>query len=169
MGCFDYECECRGRTCVYVGGQNGGDSTVVIEVPLNDDTTVYIKGEYNSYGAVLVGEYTFYPEQFDEFFKGWLSSESDSARSKIFLAKRIWTLSHYECEDDHEMIQKVTTCAPPDLMVKVKIGSATTSKCIRTDKDLNIPSDNERHKKRIETLKTQCDILRKELGRTGKP
>jgi hypothetical protein len=169
MGCFDYECECGGTKCVYVGSQNGGDSDVIIEVPLNDDTTVYIKGHYNSYGAVLVGEYTFYPEQFDEYFEGWLCQESDMARSKIFLAKRIWTILYHESDEYEKPKVKASNCCPLDVSVYIKIGKTLIEKCIRADKDLNLPSDDEKQKKRIEILKIQCDILRKELGRSGRP
>lgn len=175
MGCFDYECECGGTTCAYVGGQNGGDSDVVVEVPLNDGTTVYVKGRYQSYGSVHAGEYQFYPEQFQDYFEAWLTSESDEARSNIFLAKRIWTFSYTHHEYDDETFDevsshlRVTKCVPGDLMLKVRIGTTTAKKFIRADKDLNIPSDDEKQKARIAKLKAQCELLQKELGRKNKP
>ncbi len=153
-----------------MGGQNGGDSDVVIEVPLNDGTTVYIKGEYDSYGSVKVQDYTFYPEQFRDYFEGWLDRESDTVRSKIFLAKRIWTLSYYDCEDnEREATRRSTECVELSLTYKVNVGTNTISKCIRADKDLNILSDDEKQKKRIEQLKLMNDAIRKELGRSDRP
>jgi len=169
MGCFDYQCECGGTKCVYVGGQNGGDSDVVIEVPLNDGTTVYVKGRYESYGSVHVGKYQFYPEQFDDYFKGWLSSESDQQRSKIFRAGKIWTMmySHYmyDDEDDYETCRKrASNCYPMDIMIITKLGKNTISKCIRADADFSIPTDEERKAKRAEQLKAQISSMEKELS-----
>jgi hypothetical protein len=173
MGCFDYECECGGKTCVFRGGQDGGDSDVVIEVPLDDNTVVYIKGRYESYGAVHVGDYTFYPEQFSEYFGGWLESESDEARSKIFLAKRIWTISYtsYEYDNDTSHL-KTSNCFMkdiPDETIITKIGKKTIGKCIRADKDLSILSDDEKQKQRIAKLKSTIEFMQQELGRINKP
>lgn len=134
MGCFDYECECGGKTCVFRGGQNGGDATVIIEVPLQDGTTVYMKGDYDSYGAVHVGNYKFYPEQFSDYFEGWFSGESQEKMSKCFKATSIWTLSHHEYDEDEYdggvLPIKFTTCFPVDITYKVKIGTKTVSNCI---------------------------------------
>lgn len=168
MGCFDYECECRGSKCVYVGGQNGGDSDVVIEVPLNDGTTVYVKGRYESYGAVHVGKYQFYPEQFEDYFEGWLSCESDQSRSKIFRAGKIWTMAYnhhkYDEEADYEYsFNKASNCYPTDIMIITKLGKNTVEKCIRADADLNIPTDEERKAKRAEELKARISSMQKEL------
>lgn len=104
MGCFDYECACGGKTCVFVGGQNGGNSTVVVEVPLLDGTFVFLKGKYNSYGTVDIGEYKFYAEQFRDFFPSWLDGLKEDELSKCFKARDIWTLKYtkYVDEDDDE-------------------------------------------------------------------
>lgn len=128
MGCFDYCCECGGKKCNFVGEQDGGDSTVIVEVPLNDGTTIFVKGNYDSYGAVEVGEYTFYPEQFEEFFKGWLTGEPEEKMKNCFVAKRIWTLVYTECEDNSV---KIPGCFPnKDVIVKTKIGKETRKKLI---------------------------------------
>jgi hypothetical protein len=169
MGCFDYECECGATTCIYRGGQDGGDSDVIIEVPLNDGTTVYVKGRYESYGSVHVGKYQFYPEQFEDYFNVWLSSESDKSRSKIFRAGRIWTLMYsyynYDDEDDYETCRKkVSNCQPKDIMIITRLGKNTLQKCIRVDKDLNIPTDEERKAKRSEELKNRIASMQKELA-----
>lgn len=168
MGCFDYECECGGTKCIYRGGQDGGDCDVIIEVPLNDGTAVYVKGRYESYGSVHVDEYQFYPEQFDCYFEGWLSSESDESRSKIFLAKRIWTLSYthhkYDEEDDYYYsFKKTPNCHPDTIVVITKLGSSTLSKCIRADAGLGIPTDAERKSKKIAELQSQIKLLQSRL------
>ncbi len=166
MGMFDYECECGGTKCVFVGGQNGGDSEVIIEVPLNDGTTVYIKGRYESYGSVHVGNYQFYPEQFEEYFEGWLGSESDEQRSRLFRAGRIWTFQYYEYEEDsYENVAdtKISNCCPPDITILTKLGKKTLEKCIRADKNLNIPTDEEKKAKRAEELKMRISKMQAEL------
>ena len=174
MGCFDYECECGGKKCGYVGGQNGGDSDVVIEVPLNDGTTVYVKGRYESYGSVHVGDYQFYPEQFEDFFEGWLDSESDNSRSKIFRAGKVWTIlyNHYTYDDDTDedrSVLKASNCYPKDIVIITKLGKKTLEKCIRADKDLDILSDDEKQKARIAKLKSTIEFMQKELERINKP
>lgn len=165
MGCFDYECECGGKTCIYRGGQDGGDSDVIVEVPLNDGRTVYVKGRYESYGSVHVGKYQFYPEQFEEYFDFWLSSESDRERKKIFRAKRIWTFSYtkYNFEDDVSYL-KVSECSPRDIMIITKLGKNTLSKCIRADQDLNILTDEQKKAKRVEELQSSIAAMQKELS-----
>lgn len=168
MGCFDYECSCGASTCVYDGGQSGGESDVVIEVPLNDDTSVYIKGHYNSYGGVESKEYTFYPEQFQDYFKGWLNRESEEKRSKTFLCKRIWTVSYNHYDDEYEkMLVKKTECLPDDIKITTRLGKKTIEKFIRADKDLNILSDKEKKDIRIKDLKAQAEAIRKELEQLG--
>jgi hypothetical protein len=165
MGMFDYECECGGTNCVFVGGQNGGDSNVIVEVPLNDGTTVYIKGRYESYGYVQVGDYQFYPEQFEEGFESWLSHESDDSRSKIFRAGRVWTFSYNEYDDDDDSYDlKISNCCPPDVLVITKLGKKTIEKCIRADKGLNILSDEKRKAKRAKELKECISQAQQELN-----
>lgn len=168
MGCFDYECECGGTKCVYVGGQHGGNSDVVVEVPLNDGTTVYIKGRYESYGWIRVGDYQFYPEQFEDYFEGWINDESDEARRKMFLAKRVWTISYSSWNEDDNSIYKVSDCCPGNIKIVTKLGKATLEKCIRVDAGLNIPSDDEKRKMRIAKLKSQIEALQRELDELNK-
>jgi len=86
MGCFDYTCECGGKTCEHIGQQLNG-ATVVIEVPLVDGTNVYLQGEYEEYGYVTIGDYRFYLNEFEEYFEHW-----DIDNTSDFLATSIWTL-----------------------------------------------------------------------------
>lgn len=88
MGCFDYECECGGTKCYHQGGQYHS-STVIIEVPLSDNTTVFLKGFYEEYGYVVVNGHHFYPKQFE-----------DIAEEGSFKAKRIWTESEYDYDEE---------------------------------------------------------------------
>jgi hypothetical protein len=95
MGCFDYECECGGTTCKHVGRQLN-DSVAIVEVPLSDGTTVYLQGDYDQYGSVNIGDYEFYPEQFDDYFEDWFNYKNEEKKKSSFLAKRIWTVSDLE-------------------------------------------------------------------------
>jgi len=165
MGCFDYECACGGSTCEYKGGQDCGDSTAVIEVPLNDGTTVYVKGHYNSYGEVKVKDYTFYPEQFQEYYTGWLESKSDEQRSKIFRGKRIWTMKYKHYDDEYnKRIVKDTNCYPENIKINTTVGVKTLAKCIRADDGLNIRSDKEKNDERIKYLTGQLEAIQRELA-----
>jgi hypothetical protein len=172
MGCFDYECSCGGKTCIFRGGQDGGESDVIIELPLNDSTTVFVKGKYEMYGAVHVGDYMFYPKQFERYFEGWLSSESEEARSKIFTTERIWTTSYYDYDDDGEYEKRTfkdTDCFPLDISVLVNLDNTIIKKCIRADTRLNIPSDDDKRKARIEKLKSTIEVVQQELSRINCP
>lgn len=64
MGYFDFQCanyDCE----EWQGGQNDHDNyTVYVEVPLKSGNIIILKGEYDSYGNVEVGEETFKPIQF---------------------------------------------------------------------------------------------------------
>jgi hypothetical protein len=174
MGCFDYECECKGKTCKHVGGQLYG-STVVIEVPLSDHTVVYLKGEYEEYGYVTVGTYQFYPEQFEDYFEGWLEDESPDKLDKIFLATRVWTLEEtvYTYEDDEDGNEQETRkfikrkCFTGDhTRVSADITPTLLSKCIRLDKKIDL---DELRQQRIKRLKSTIESLQKELGRKNRP
>jgi hypothetical protein len=92
MGCFDYICECGGNKCDHIGGQFVS-SLVIIEVNLSDNTTVFLKGFYEQYGYVLVNEYKFYPEQFEDLL------EEGSYR-----AGRIWTYEQYDRYEDEPVL-----------------------------------------------------------------
>jgi hypothetical protein len=104
MGYFDFECGCLGEHCDHMGGQNHWESTVIIEVPLSDGTVVYLKGRYNGYGVVEIGNYKFYAEQFRDFLPSWLSDITEDELSKSFKANEIWTFKHtmYIYEDDEK-------------------------------------------------------------------
>lgn len=67
MGCFDFQCS--NSDCEeWEGGQNGHeDYTVYIEVPLKNGKNIFLRGSYDSYGNVEVGEQTFKPIQFQDF------------------------------------------------------------------------------------------------------
>jgi hypothetical protein len=170
MGCFDYECACGGETCPFKGGQDGGSSTVVIEVPLKDGTRIFVTGTYDSYGSVQIGEYRFYAEQFEDYFEGWLSSESDKARSKIFLAKRIWTTEYVSLEEDDTSLSYGSTVSSDCYSGSVdEFNPTDIEKCTRADTGLDILSDDDRQKARIAHLKKQIEFMQKELGRINKP
>ena len=174
MGCFDYECECKGKTCKHLGGQLHG-STVVIEVPLSDHTVVYLKGEYEEYGYVTVGAYQFYLEQFREYFEGWIEDESPDKLDKTFLASQVWTLEEsvltYEDDEDgneHEIRKFVKRrCFTGDRKrVLVDLTPTLRSKCIRLDMNIDI---DELRRQRIKRLKSTIDSIRTELGRKNRP
>lgn len=94
MGQFDYKCECGGKSCNHVGGQLY-ESTVIIEVPLSDGTVVYLKGEYEQYGYVVVNEQEFYLKEFEEYFEDWHCDEDG-----FLLANKVWTYSELELIKD---------------------------------------------------------------------
>jgi hypothetical protein len=176
MGCFDYECACCGKSCEHVGGQHQ-PSKVYIEVPLNDGTTVYLVGNYEEYGYVVVNlqtpkgvHYKFYLKEFEEFFDGWFDDESELELRKTFLANKAWTKSELTTVIDeygygtrgcmvergcfHNTDKKEVSPFTMDML----------GKCIRAD---SLCLD--RQKKRIESLKRQVQALQTELGRTNRP
>lgn len=163
MGVFDYECECGATKCIFAGGQDGGNSTVIIEVPLNDGTTIFVRGTYEMYGSVHKGIYQFYPEQFSDFFESWLERESDDERSKIFLAKRIWTLSYHEYDETGQRIRKFPKCHPDDLVITTSLDESLIKRCIRADAELNIPTDAEKKAKEIADLQSRIRLLQSRL------
>lgn len=171
MGCFDYECECGGKTCDHVGGQLH-DSNVVIEVPLSDGTTVFLEGHYEQYGYVTVEGYQFYLEQFRDFFEGWLEYEKNP--EKIFLAKRVWTLNEtvykyiYDEDDDQHEIKKFVhrKCFRRDIDVNLsELDPTNLSKYIRVDKDYDLVA---KRKKKIAELKLRVQNLQNEIARLEK-
>lgn len=169
MGCFDYECNCGGTICGFKGGQDNGSSSVVIEVPLTDGTVVFVAGEYDSYGSVAVGNYTFYPEQFQDFIEGWLENEKDAARSKIFLAGKIWTTEYVNLDEDSisrtDGYMESSDCYQGSI---TELTDALVAKCIRADKDLNIPSNADRQKAKIQKLEEQIKNAKAELDLINK-
>jgi hypothetical protein len=100
MGCFDYTCECAGTSCEHVGKQYQ-DATVIIEVPLSDGTSVYLKGEYYQSGNVEVSMgdeiIEFHLEEFRKFFDVWFAEDQ---KKKEYLASRVWTLREDPTDED---------------------------------------------------------------------
>lgn len=181
MGCFDYNCECRGKNCDHTGGQSSG-ANVYIEVPLSDGTVVYLKGYYEGYGYVLVyinehaqkvNVYFFYLKEFEEFFQDWFNRDSPEKLNKSFLATKVWTDSELSWSTDKfgdELEGTITRkCFNSIKDEHTYATSELIENCIRADKGLNILSPEERQKNRIEDLKTQLDDIRKELGRIDRP
>jgi hypothetical protein len=157
MGCFDYVCECGGETCDHIGGQLH-DSNVVIEVPLSDGTIVYLEGYYEQYGYVAVEGYHFYLEQFREFFEGWLENENPERLSKIFLAKRIWTLN--EQQPGYSYVE-YRDCFEHDIGRTVSdFDQKNLSKYIRADKGIDLTA---KRKEKIDQLKAQIKALKTRL------
>ena len=151
-GCFDYECECGGKSCDHVGGQLN-ESKVVIEVPLSDGTDVYLEGDYEEYGYVTVGKYKFYPEQFKEFFKTWLDGESDEERNTTFLSKRIWTRSETTYAPEYDCMVKAKRSCFHDKFHISKVNAEMLGKFIRADNGLNIRSKKQAQEDRLRDLK----------------
>ena len=152
MGCFDYTCECKGKTCEHVGGQYVA-STVVIEVPLNDGSLIYVKGVYEEYGYVIVNnEIKFYLKEFEDFFNGWLEDESDEDRKTIFVANKVWTVEDKMEDDYRNTYYAERDCLPYNKSV-VELTKDVMKKCIRADTGLNIPNDREKAIRRIEDVK----------------
>lgn len=175
MGCFDYDCECGGNTCDHVGGQLG-DAIVAIEVPLSDGTNVYLEGQYEQYGYVNVQGYHFYLDQFSEYFAGWLEDEKPESLSKIFLAKKIWTLSEtvskykyvIDSDGDEHYVSKFVerTCFRRDIDVNMsKFDPTNLSKYIRADKGIDFVTNR---KKKIESLNAEIKSLQREVERLEK-
>jgi hypothetical protein len=179
MGCFDYVCDgCEGDDCGHRGSQNR-EATVIIEVPLSDGTTVYLKGEYEEYGYVTIKldgeEYEFYPIQFKEYFKDWFKNSSEKYQRMRFLAHKVYTYSEYvyaselheDVEDDDAKIKVRRDCSPKE---SVKFTNEIKSKCIRADGGRD-PSEYIEELKRnikstendIEYQKTKLERLKKEL------
>jgi len=97
MGLFDFQCsnyDCE----EWEGGQNGHEEyTVYIEVPLKDDTTIFLKGEYDGYGHIEVANLLFIPIQFE-----------DLANDEYFFCTSIW------CEHCFDKSNEVTDVIPLD-------------------------------------------------------
>lgn len=130
MGCFDYTCQCDGAECDHTGGQKGDPNLVMIEIPLNDGTNVYIRGEYNLYGEVLV-DYkndviTFYPEEFREYFECWLEDQEE----KRYLANKVWTVKDQLWDDDDNKYVKYTECGYKYSSKIVTLTDEILKKCI---------------------------------------
>jgi hypothetical protein len=166
MGCFDYECECGGESCKHVGGQLG-EAQVIIEVPLSDGTTVYLEGNYECYGYVVVGNYQFYLKQFEEYFKGWFASYSDSQRKKNFLAGRVWTLREtvWKCDEDGDEYKRRVRrrCFEQENKPIASLSSEILASCIRADTGYDIDSDAQKKRKRISELTQQIVSLQRQL------
>ena len=168
MGCFDYECACGGKSCDHVGGQLW-ESKVIIEVPLSDGKKIYLHGEYEMYGYVLVEDkYKFYLKEFDDYFQGWFDGESENELSISFLANKAWTVSeHVHTEDKFgdEISGHVHRHCFDDVDAEVSdLTPNLLAKCIRADNGLNIVSKAERLRQRNEELRAQIANLQKQLA-----
>lgn len=152
MGCFDYTCECKGKTCEHVGRQYV-TSNVVIEVPLNDGSLIYVKGVYEEYGYVIVDDdIKFYLKEFEEFFKGWLEDESDEDRKTVFVANKVWTVEDEMEDHKYNKYYAERECLPYNKPV-IELSEEKIKKCIRADTGLDIPNDREKAIKKIEDVK----------------
>lgn len=162
MGCFDYTCECLKRggydtsTCNHEGGQYQ-DATVIIEVPLDDGTNVHIKGYYEEYGYVRVKldgvRYEFYLQEFEDYFRGWISDKPEKERSTYFLATKCWT---YKEEHDDGGRKVLRECFEGHIE---KFTVDMLCKCIRIDKDMGLPHDEKLFEKGLVELQEKMDNL----------
>ena len=151
MGCFDYTCECKGKTCEHVGGQYV-TSNVVIEVPLNDGSLIYVKGVYEQYGYVTVNdEIRFYLKEFKDFFRGWLEDECDKDRETIFVANKVWTVEDEMEDHRYNKYYEERECLPYNKPV-VELTAEKITNCIRADIGLDIPNDTEKRLQKIKDL-----------------
>lgn len=153
MGCFDYYCQCNGKICRHVGGQSDS-STVVIEVPLSDGKTIYLKGEYEEYGYVAVKMngnksiyYQFYLEENKDQFHWWFKNHSENFLETYLFAKRVWTHSEVlhiteideaelegeELDDDEGMIVVKRNCFNLSHNYDTILTPELVAKCIRAD------------------------------------
>ena len=172
--CFDFKCKrCaidrKSATCRHFGGQHQ-EAYVIIEVSLNDGKSIFIKGFYPEAGYVEVTlnnvEYRFYLMQFEEFFKGWLEDEKETDRVKYFIAGDCWTyeegydelIDGDEDYNDSEYYRRKCFRGKIDEFTEEHV-----SKCIRADKDLNLPSDKDKLKAEIKELETEMKEMRKKL------
>ena len=172
MGCFDYTCECGGKTCDHIGGQNVR-SNVIIEVPLKDGRTIHLEGEYSEYGYVDVGEYMFYLTEFEEHFYSWLEDESEEDRKHIFTATKVWTVEdHMHDRRNNEYFEEKNCYSGPIAETNYK---KYLDKFVRADEGLDIPSDKEKTQHKINQLKIDIEnyenyikIARQQLERLEK-
>lgn len=166
MGCFDYTCECinTGRNTCYHTGDQYQDANVIIEVPLDDGTNVHIKGYYEEYGYVVVKldevHYKFYLKEFEGYFKDWICDKPEKERSTYFLATKCWT---YKEEDEDEDRKVRRECFNGRIK---KFTVDMLCKCIRIDKDMNLPRDEKRLEKEIVQLEEKMQNLRRLLDET---
>ena len=179
MGCFDYQCECKGKHCGHTGGQSCG-ANVYIEAPLSDGTNVYLKGYYEEYGYVLVYDddtnetYFFYLKEFEECFEGWFNRDSAEKLDKSFLATKVWTdyeLSWATDKYGYELEKTISrNCFNHVEGKQTYLTSKILKQCIRADKGLNIRSAEQKKKDLIEEYqelvnshKTTMEFYQKKL------
>lgn len=168
MGCFDYECACGGKSCDHVGGQLW-ESKVIIEVPLSDGKKIYLHGEYEQYGYVLVEDkYKFYLKQFEEYFEGWFDGETEKERSISLLANKAWTVSEHVYAEDKfgdDISGYVNRHCFDEVDASVSdLTPNLLAKCIRADNGLVLDSADDKKKKRIALLKSQAEAIQKQLA-----
>lgn len=178
MGCGSFLCDgCRGRNCNQNGGQNG-DCKAIIEVPLSDGKTVYLKGHYEDDDRtveVKLGEniYKFYAEQWKQYFDDWFPYHSASRRKSEFLGGKVYTYSYkdYAGDDgdsDDEYEEKLITrhceCQPYGTKV-VDLTKEILAKCIRADRGMNLPDEEQEKANQIQKLKDNIEQYKKEIIR----
>lgn len=179
MGCFDYTCECKGKTCEHVGGQLH-ESKVIIKVPLSDGTHVYLEGDYEEYGYVTVKlyiasdggyvSYNFYLKEFEEYFEGWLRDESVDTHQYCLLATNVWTFSERTTGIDNfgdEVEGTVSRrCFDSVGQIPCELTLDIVKKCTRIDDEIDFDT---KQKQRIKKLKATVEFMQKELGRKNRP
>ena len=187
MGCFSYSCNgCKGRRCNQAGGQSNSCISI-IEVPLSDGTTVYLKGEYNESGSVDIDfedeTYEFYPIQFKHLFEGWFENEDEEYRKFKLLAHKVYTYSEevyvdeddYDSEDDDDSeddeddddseekgLTVIRNCQPSNIKIET-LTKEILAKCIRADKYIGLPDRQTILKQKIECTKSIIQRYEKEL------
>jgi hypothetical protein len=182
MGEFDYICsECEGETCHHAKQCEYQPADVIVELPLSDGTTVHVEAHYEGYGYVVIKinkkeSYEFYLEQFREYFKDWLIRENEEYRSQKFLCTNIYTVSQEEdpsgSNENARYGQKIMCDYECGYGKKtVKFTKQLLSKCIRADKDLNLPNyldnlveDVKTYKRELLEIKPKLEKLKESLS-----
>lgn len=182
MGEFRYTCsECEGKECGHRGQHDYQPADVVIEVPLSDGKTCYLKGQYEGCGYVAIKlnketTYQFYLEQFRQYFRDWLINWNEESRSECYLCTKVYTVSEKkdaselnEYARDGQTITVDYECA--NGKKPVKFTKDILSKCIRADAEMNLPnyldhlvSRVEKHTKEVKEIPEKIEKLKAKLS-----
>lgn len=87
MGFFDFVCQ-NDKCLEWQGGQNDHEDNnyiVYIRVPLKNYERVFLKGSYDGYGHVEVGDLIFKDIQFHEVYNG-----NPVADDNMYFCDKIW-------------------------------------------------------------------------------
>lgn len=178
MGCGSFLCDgCDGEHCNQDGGQNG-DCKAIIEVPLSDGTTVYLKGHYDDGDRtvnVKIGKdnYRFYADQWQEYFKDWFPYHSAKSRKSEFLGGKVYTYSYKEyagedgdSDDGYEerFVTRHCECQPYGTEI-VELTKEILAKCIRADRGMNLPDEEQEKANEIQKLKDSIEKYKQEIIR----